>query len=58
MSKDQNQPKQPIQLAPPETVEIPMDVYQAMLKTVGQLPWEQVAPLMGALIAAGNKANA
>jgi len=49
-------PEQP-QPAPQEQppVEVPRPVYQAVLQTLGQLPWEKVAPIMAELIKAGQK---
>jgi hypothetical protein len=64
MSKEQ--PAPPVDTAPlhapveptAPVVVLPAEVYQAVLQTIGRMPWEQVAPLMSALIDAGKKANA
>jgi len=39
----------PVTLAP--------ELFQAVLNTLAQRPWAEVAPLMGQLIAAGREAN-
>ena len=42
----------------PAAVPLPLHVYQAVLDTIGDLPWKKSAPLMHQLIQAGQAAGA
>lgn len=52
MTEEADQPA-PQQL--PETITMPLQLFQAALETIGSLPWKQVQPLMAELLKAAQQ---